>query len=185
MEERDSLRYTTMALNNGSGAIPALGFGTLIPDPMATRTATKAALEAGFRQLDASERYRNEKEVGEAMQEVFKAGKIKRQDVFIATKLWNNNHRPERVAPAFAASLEKLQLDFIDLYLIHTPFAFRPGDEQDPRDSSGNVIYDPGVTLLDTWRALEGLVDEGKCKAIGLSDVGLKQAQELFEAGGI
>src|SRR3954467_5782005 len=185
MVESDNLRYTKMALNNGSGAMPALGFGTLIPDPMATRIATKAALEAGFRLLDASERYRNEKEVGEAMQEVFKAGKIKRQDVFIATKLWNNNHRPERVAPAFEASLKKLQLDYIDLYLIHTPFAFQPGDEQDPRDTNGNVIYDKGVTLLDTWRTLEGLVDEGKCKAIGLSDVSLEQTKEIFDAARI
>ena len=136
-------------------------------------------------QLDASERYRNEKEVGEAMQEVFKAGKIKREDVFIATKLWNNNHRPERVKPAFEASLKRLQLDYVDLYLIHTPFAFQPGDEQDPRDANGNVIYDKGVTLLDTWRALEGLVDEGKCKAIGLSDVSLEQAKEIFEAARI
>ena len=173
------------ALNNGSGAIPALGFGTLIPDPVATKTATKAALEAGFRALDASERYRNEKEVGEAMQEVFKAGKIKREDVFVATKVWNNNHRPERVKPAFEASLKRLQLDYVDLYLIHTPFAFQPGDEQDPRDANGNVIYDKGVTLLDTWRALEGLVDGGKCKAIGLSDVSLEQTKEIFEAARI
>src|SRR6478752_5592319 len=185
MVESDDLRYTKIALNNGSGAIPALGFGTLIPDPMATRTATKAALEAGFRQLDASERYRNEKEVGEAMQEVFKAGKIKREEVFIATKLWNNNHRPERVKPAFEASLKRLQLDYIDLYLIHTPFAFQPGDEQDPRDANGNVTYDKGVTLLDTWRALEGLVDDGRCRAIGLSDVSLEQAKEIFEAARI
>jgi diketogulonate reductase-like aldo/keto reductase len=105
--------------------------------------------------------------------------------VFIATKLWNNNHRPERVKPAFEASLKRLRLDYIDLYLIHTPFAFQPGDEQDPRDADGNVIYDRGVTLLDTWRALEGLVDEGKCKAIGLSDVSLAQVQEIFEAGRI
>src|ERR1700685_2101581 len=185
MVESDNLRYTKMALNNGSGAIPALVFGTRIPDPMATRPATKAALEVGFRQLDASERYRNEKEVGEAIQDVFKAGKIKREEVFIATKLWNNNHRPERVKPAFEASLKKLQLDYVDLYLIHTPFAFQPGDEQDPRDANGNVIYDKGVTLLDTWRALECLVDEGKCKAIGLSDISLSQAQEIFEAGRI
>jgi len=185
MVESDNLRYTKMALNNGSGAIPALGFGTLIPDPVATRTATKAALETGFRQLDASERYRNEKEVGEAMQEVFNAGKIKREEVFIATKVWNNNHRPERVKPAFEASLKRLQLDYVDLYLIHTPFAFRPGDDQDPRDANGNVIYDKGVTLLDTWRAIEGLVDEGKCKAIGLSDVGLSQTQEIFAAARI
>ena len=181
----DNLRYTKLALNIGSGAIPALGFGTLIPDPVATRTATKAALEAGFRQLDASERYRNEKEVGEAIQDVFQAGKIKREEVFIATKLWNNNHRPERVKPAFEASLKKLQLDYVELYLIHTPFAFQPGDEQDPRDASGNVIYDKGVTLLETWGALERLVDEGKCKAIGLSDVSLDQTMAIFEAARI
>jgi diketogulonate reductase-like aldo/keto reductase len=181
----DDLRHVKMALNNGSGAIPALGFGTLIPDPVATRTATKAALEAGFRMLDASERYRNEREVGDAMQEVFRAGQIKRGEVFVATKLWNNNHRPERVKPAFEASLKRLQLDHADLYLIHTPFAFQPGDEQDPRDANGDVIYDKGVTLLDTWRALEGLVDEGRCKAIGLSDVSLAQTKEIVEAARI
>src|ERR1700724_406390 len=115
MADNDNLRYTKTPLNNGSGALPALGFGTLIPDPMATRTATKAALVAGFRQLDASERYRNEKEVGEAIQEVFKAGKIKREEVFIATKLWNNNHRPERAKSPFEASLKKLQLDYAEL----------------------------------------------------------------------
>src|SRR5260221_7485587 len=161
MVEPDNLRYTKIALNNGSGAIPALGFGTLIPDPVATRAATKAALEAGFRVLDTAERYRTEKEVGDAMQEVFKEGIAKREDVFVITKLWNTNHRPERVKPAFEASLEKLQLDFVDLYLIHTPFAFQPGDDQDPRDTNGAVIYHKAVTLLDTWRALEGLVDEG------------------------
>jgi diketogulonate reductase-like aldo/keto reductase len=181
----DNLRYTRIPLNNGSGAIPALGFGTLIPDPVATRVATKAALEAGFRLLDTSERYRTEKEVGEAMQEVFKEGKVKREDVVVVTKLWNNNHRPERVKPAFEASLKKLQLEFVDLYLIHTPFAFQPGDEQDPRDTNGAVIYDKEVTLLDTWRALEALVDEGKCKAIGLSDVSLEQAKEIFDAARI
>src|SRR5271166_4807929 len=120
MIEQDNLRYTKLALSNEAGAIPALGFGTLIPDPIATKNATKAALEAGFRALDTAERYRTEKEVGEAMQEVFKAGKIKREDVFIATKLWNSNHRPERAKPAFEASLKKLQLDYVDLYLIHT-----------------------------------------------------------------
>jgi diketogulonate reductase-like aldo/keto reductase len=181
----DNLRYTKLPLNNGSGAIPALGFGTLIPDPVATRVATKAALEAGFRLLDTAERYRTEKEVGEAMQDVFKEGKVKREDVFVVTKLWNTNHRPERVKPAFEASLKKLQLDFLDLYLIHTPFAFQPGDEQDPRDANGNVIYDKTVTLLDTWRAMESLVDEGKCKAIGLSDVSLEQVKGIVDAARI
>src|SRR6201998_2351236 len=117
MIEKDNLRYTKIALNHGTGAIPALGFGTLIPDPAATRNATKAALEAGFRVLDTAERYRTEKEVGEAMQEVFKAGKIRREEVFFPTKLWTTNHRPERVRPAVEASLKKLQVDYVDLYL--------------------------------------------------------------------
>ena len=185
MIEPDNLRFTKLALGNGSGAIPALGFGTLIPDPIATRDATRAALEAGFRAIDTAERYRTEKEVGEAMQDVFKTGKIKREDVFVATKLWNTNHRPERVKPAIEASLRKLQLDYVDLYLIHPPFAFQPGDEQDPRDANGDVIYDKNVTLLDTWQALEDLVKEGKCKAIGLSDVRLEQVKEIFEAANI
>lgn len=179
------LRHTKLPLNNGSGAIPALGFGTLIPDPVATRLASRAALEAGFRLLDTAERYRTEKQVGEAMREVFDEGRVKREDVFVVTKLWNTNHRPERVKPAFEASLRKLQLDYVDLYLIHTPFAFQPGDEQDPRDATGAVIYDKAVTLLDTWRALERLVDEGRCRAIGLSDVNLEQAKAIFEAARI
>jgi len=183
--ETDNLRYTKLALSNGSGSIPALGFGTLIPDPVATRNATRAALEAGFRALDTAERYRTEKEVGEAIGEVVKSGKLKREDVFVATKLWNTNHRPERVKPAFEASLKKLQLDYVDLYLIHTPFAFKPGDDQDPRDANGNVIYDSEVKLLDTWEAVEELVDEGKCKAIGLSDISLAGVKEIFEAATI
>src|SRR3981081_1171862 len=180
--ERDKLRYTKIPLAGVSGMRPALWFGTLIPDPIETKNATRVALEAGFRQFDSSERYRNEKEVGEAIQEVFKEGKINREDVFIATKLWNNNHRPEHVKPAFEASLKRLQLDYVDLYLIHIPFAFQPGDEQDPRDENGKVIYDDGVTLLDTWGALESLVDEGRCKAIGLSDVDVEKTKAIFES---
>jgi diketogulonate reductase-like aldo/keto reductase len=183
--ERDGLRHTKIPLTNASGMIPALGFGTLIPNPIDTKKATTAALEAGFRQLDSSERYRNETEVGEAMQEVFREGKIKREEVFIATKLWNNNHRPERVKSAFEASLKRLQLDYLDLYLIHTPFAFKPGDEQDPRDESGKVIYDDGVTLQDTWGALESLVDGGRCKAIGLSDVNVEKTKEIYQSARI
>jgi diketogulonate reductase-like aldo/keto reductase len=185
MAAPDNLRYTTIPLTHGSGAIPALGFGTLIPDPLATKQATKAALETGFRHFDCSERYRNEREVGDAMAEVFRAGKIQRKDVFVTTKLWNNNHRPERVKPAFEASRQRLQLDDVDCYLIHTPFAFQPGDEQDPRDARGQVIYDSGVTLVETWQALERLVDEGRCKAIGLSNVNLEKLQEIVEAARI
>jgi alcohol dehydrogenase (NADP+) len=185
MTESSELRMTRMPLNHGGGHLPALGFGTLIPDPAVTITATRGALEAGFRHFDCAERYRNEREVGEALQAGLAAGGTAREDIFVTTKLWNSNHRPERVEPAFEASLDRLKLNYLDLYLIHTPFAFQPGDEQDPRDQNGNVLYDHGVTLLDTWRAMESLVDPGKCRAIGLSDIGLNELLPLYEAAKI
>jgi alcohol dehydrogenase (NADP+) len=146
MTECSDLRLKRLPLNNGSGQMPALGFGTLIPDAAET---------------------------------------ISRSDIFVTTKLWNTNHRPERVAPAFEASLDRLGLEYLDLYLIHTPFAFQPGDEQDPRDQSGGVVYDNEATLLDTWRAMESLVDHGRCRAIGLSDITLNELLRIYESARI
>jgi alcohol dehydrogenase (NADP+) len=185
MTESADLRLKKMPLNNGAGYMPALGFGTLIPDTAVTKTATGDALDAGFRHFDCAERYRNEREVGEALQAGLAAAGIARENIFVTTKLWNSNHRPERVEPAFEASLDRLRLRYLDLYLIHTPYAFQPGDEQDPRDQNGNVIYDSGVTLLDTWRAMETLVDHGRCRAIGLSDISLKELLPIYESARI
>ncbi|AHZ68188.1 dehydrogenase [Pseudomonas mandelii JR-1] len=165
--------------------MPAVGFGTLFRDLSVTTQAVKDALEAGFRHFDCAERYRNEEQVGVAFKEMLDAGKVRREDLFVTTKLWNTNHRPERVAPAFEASCRRLQVDYIDCYLIHTPFAFQPGDNQDPRDEEGHVIYDDGVTLIETWRALERLVDEGRCKSIGLSDITLEKLREIVEVARI
>ncbi|WP_087751267.1 aldo/keto reductase [Paraburkholderia caledonica] len=185
MIEPCDFRLKRIALNHGGGSMPAIGFGTLIADAAITISATKDALEAGYRHFDCAERYRNEREVGDALQAGLAAGGIAREDIFVTTKLWNSNHRPERVKPAFDASLERLRLDYLDLYLIHTPFAFQAGDEQDPRDANGNVLYDEGVTLLDTWRAMEDLVDGGRCRAIGLSDIGLDDLVPLYESARI
>jgi aldehyde reductase len=179
------LRLTKIPLHNGAGHMPALGFGTLIPDLAVTKTATRDALDAGFRHFDCAERYRNEREVGVALQAGLAANGIARENIFVTTKLWNSNHRPERVEPAFVASLDRLRLEYLDLYLIHTPYAFQPGDEQDPRDQNGNVIYDNGVTLLDTWSAMESLVDHGRCLAIGLSDINLKELLPIYESARI
>jgi diketogulonate reductase-like aldo/keto reductase len=179
MPQVDTLRDTQIALTHGPGAIPALGFGTLIRDLDVTRQATRAALEAGFRHLDCAELYRNEGAVGEAIQAAFAAGTLRRDELFVTTKLWNTNHRPERVKPAFDASCRRLQVDYIDCYVIHTPFAFQPGDDKDPRDAQGQVIYDPGVTLMETWQALEQMVDEGRCKSIGISDITQDKLQEI------
>jgi diketogulonate reductase-like aldo/keto reductase len=185
MTTPEAFRRTRLHLAHGSGELPAAGFGTLIPDPVTTKQATRAALEAGFRHLDCAERYRNEAAVGEAIAQAFEARTLQRKDLFVTTKLWNSNHRPERVKPAFDASRQRLRLDYVDCYLAHTPFAFQPGDEQDPRDEQGRVIYDPGVTLVETWQAMERLVDDGHCKAIGLSDITLEKLREVVAAARI
>jgi len=182
MIESSDPRMTSIPLSHEAGHMPALGFGTLIPDLAVTITATREALEAGFRHFDCAERYRNEREVGEALGAGLAAAAITREDIFVTTKLWNTNHRPERVEPAFEASLDRLGLSYLDLYLIHTPFAFQAGDEQDPRDQNGNLLYDRGVTLLETWSAMESLVDRGRCRAIGLSDISLHQLLPIYES---
>jgi diketogulonate reductase-like aldo/keto reductase len=179
------LQYSRIHLAHGEGELPAAGFGTLIPDAGATERATRIALETGFRHFDCAERYRNEDAVGSALQDVLKTGTVAREELFVTTKLWNSNHRPERVKPAYEASCLRLQVAYVDCYLIHTPFAFQPGDEQDPRDERGQVVYDQGVTLIETWQALERLVDEGRCNAIGLSDISLETLKEVFVAARI
>jgi alcohol dehydrogenase (NADP+) len=176
---------TRIPLTHGSGSIPALGFGTLIPDPVVTISATREALEAGFRHFDCAERYGNEREVGAALRAGLDSAGIAREDIFVTTKLWNSNHRPERVEPAFEGSLSRLGIDTLDLYLIHTPYAFQPGDNLDPRDKEGNVLYDKEITLVDTWRAMERLVDGGRCQAIGLSDIGLDQLKPIYDSARI
>lgn len=173
------------ALRDDSGEMPALGFGTLISDSRRTREVVRTAVEVGFRHLDAAERYRNEADVGEALKDVFGAGIVRRDDLFLTTKLWNNNHRPERVKPALQASLRRLGVDAADLYLMHTPFAFRPGDDQDPRDDSGAVVYDDGVTPEETWAAMEELVDAGLTRAIGLSDIDVEGTRRIVTASRI
>jgi diketogulonate reductase-like aldo/keto reductase len=185
MALNENLSQHRFALNNGSGEIPALGFGTSLSDRKETRNAVKTAVEVGFRHLDAAERYRNEAEVGAALKELFADGTVRREELFVTTKLWNNNHRPERVKPALQASLNRLGLDAVDLYLVHTPFAFKPGDDQDPRDPHGAVIYDDGVTLEETWAAMEALVDEGLARAIGLSDIDVERTRKIINTARI
>jgi aldehyde reductase len=185
MEPTSDFRNKRIQLHHGEGHMPVLGFGTLIPGAAATISATRNALDAGFRHFDCAERYRNELQVGQALQAALASGAVAREDLFVTTKLWNTNHRPERVEPAFEASLDRLGLEYMDAYLSHTPFAFQPGDDQDPRDHTGNIVYDDGVTLLETWRAMEALVDRGKCRAIGLSDITLDALLPIYESATI
>src|SRR5580704_15742058 len=119
MIESSDFQNARLPLHNGAGQMPALGFGTLIPDAATTISATRGALEAGFRHFDCAERYRNEREVGDGLRAGLASGGIAREDIFVTSKLWNTNHRPERVEPAFEASRARLGLTYLDLYLSH------------------------------------------------------------------
>jgi aldehyde reductase len=185
MDHAADFRSLRIPLLDRAGEIPAVGFGTLIAEPALTLSATRDALEAGYRHFDCAERYGNECEIGEALRDAFAAGGVSRCDLFMTTKLWNTNHRPERVERAFNGSRNRLGLDELDLYLMHTPFAFQSGDDPDPRNDAGDILYDEGVTLLETWQAMERLVIAGKCRAIGISDIGLEQLDPLYEAATI
>ncbi len=185
MINSDAFRHTRIPIAHGTGAMPAVGFGTLIPDLVDTRKSTKTALDVGFRHFDCAERYRNEEAVGDAFQEALTAGTVTREDLFVTTKIWNTNHRPARVRPAFDGSRRRLQVDYVDCYIVHTPYAFTPGDDPDPRDARGDVAYDAGVTLGDTWQALERLVDDGHSRSIGLSNVSLNTLREIVKGARI
>ncbi|KAL6086477.1 hypothetical protein STEG23_033767 [Scotinomys teguina] len=139
-------------LNDGH-SIPVLGFGTAIPSevPKTKATeATKIAIDAGFRHIDSAHMYQNEEEVGLAIRSKIQDGTVKREDIFYTSKLWCTFHRPELVKSCLEQSLKKLQLDYVDLYLINFPMALKSGEEYFPIDEHGKAISDT-VDLCDTW----------------------------------
>lgn len=163
--------------------MPLIGLGTWQAKPGEVGAAVKTALAAGYRHIDCAACYGNEDEVGKAFKDSFSAG-LKRDEVFVTSKLWNSEHKPENVKPAIEQTLKDLQLDCLDLYLIHWPQNFQkvPGSTRGfPRDDSGGIIYDFETKTMDTWKAMEKLVDDGLTKAIGLSNFNSAQIKEILE----
>ncbi|MBW2223691.1 MAG: hypothetical protein DRH23_09755 [Deltaproteobacteria bacterium] len=109
--------------------MPALGLGTWKSEPDEVYRAVRSAIEVGYRHIDCAAIYQNETEVGRALTDAFQAGDAKREEVWVTSKLWNDSHAPEHVRPAIQTSLKKLQLEHLDLYLIHWPVALRQGTE--------------------------------------------------------
>jgi diketogulonate reductase-like aldo/keto reductase len=166
--------------------IPSIGLGTWKADPGQISAVVEHAIEIGYRHVDCAAVYFNEKEIGTAFARVLSKGLVKREDLFVTSKLWNTCHRPEHVAAACKQTLADLQLDYLDLYLIHWPFAWEfcglPLNENSWKgvDRAGDIRFDHGVTLQETWAAMESLVEQGLVRSIGVSNYGLAELHDLL-----
>ncbi|XP_043738737.1 dihydrodiol dehydrogenase 3-like [Cervus elaphus] len=158
-------------LSNGH-FIPVLGFGTCAPPEVAKREAlefTPFAIEVGFCHIDCAHAYQNEEEIAQVIRGKIADGTVKREDIFCTSKLWLTSLRPELVRAALEKSQKNLQLDYVNLYIIHFPVALKPGDELSPKDENGKLIFD-SVDLSHTWEVLEKCRDAGLTKSIGVSN---------------
>ncbi|XP_041486721.1 aldo-keto reductase family 1 member C15-like [Microtus oregoni] len=181
------LKHSRSVKLNDGNLMPVLGFGTFASDGVPkskANEATKIAIDVGFRHIDAAYYYQNEEEVGQALRDKIADGTVKREDLFYTTKIWNTFHRPELVRQCLEESLKKLRLDYVDLCIIHSPIAMKPGGDLMPKDASGKIIFD-NVDIRDTWEALEKCKDLGLTKSIGVSNFNRKVLELILNKPGL
>ncbi|KAM5188829.1 aldo-keto reductase family 1 member D1 isoform 1-T1 [Callospermophilus lateralis] len=174
-------------LSDGN-SIPIIGLGTF-SEPALTKkgdcaASVKMAIDIGYRHFDGAHLYQNENEVGDAISEKIAEGKVKREDIFYCGKLWATNHVPEMVRPALERTLKSLKLDYVDLYIIEVPMAFKPGNEVYPKDENGKWLYHKS-DLCATWEALEACKDAGLVKSLGVSNFNRRQLELILNKPGL
>ncbi|MCE7054544.1 aldo/keto reductase [Algoriphagus sp. AGSA1] len=162
--------------------IPIIGLGTWKSKPGEVSQAVYWAIGAGYRHIDCAAVYQNENEVGEGIAKAIEEGLVKREELFVTSKLWNNSHKKEQVLPALKQSLSDLKLDYVDLYLVHWPIAFK-ADVGFPKGREDYYTYDE-VSLGETWEAMQNLKQKGLAKHIGVSNFNQNKLEELNKVGG-
>ncbi|XP_071403452.1 aldo-keto reductase family 1 member B1 isoform X2 [Centroberyx affinis] len=180
--EEDTEVARTIELNDGT-RMPTLGLGTWKVSSHLPRTSVQGAVEtaiaAGYRHIDTAYSYSNEVEIGKALRSKMQQSIIRRQDMFIVSKLWCTHHAPEDIPLCLDKSLSDLQLDYLDLYLVHFPVGLKKmGDELFPKKDGEMLTSD--VDYVDVWRGMEALQASGKVKSIGVSNFSILQLERLL-----
>lgn len=170
---------STVKLNNGYD-FPMIGLGTFTKDVSQVKSTIMKSLEIGFKHIDTASFYSNEQEIGKGLKEAFEKKIVKREDVFVVTKLWSTKHRKEDVKSSLQGSLKLLQLDYLDLFLIHWPMSFKCGGDGVPVDQDGNALFEE-VSYLETWKGMEECVRGGLVRSIGLSNFNSLQILDILK----
>jgi len=192
-----------LQLNTGH-KMDLIGLGTWKSGPGQVKAAVGAAIDCGYRHIDCAWLYQNEKEIGEAIDDKIKDGAVARADMFIVSKLWNIFHDPEDVRKGFMQTLKALKLDYLDLYLMHSPMGYKnvskeayEGEEMKiglaettdrvifPRDPETQGPLSSDTDYVDTWKEMEKLVDEGLVRSIGVSNFNKFQIERICTEGKI
>ena len=158
--------------------MPILGLGTWKAAPGEVGQAVKTAIELGYRHIDCAEIYRNEAEIGEALEACFEEGIVTRDELWVTSKLWNDSQRPDLVRQGLQKTLDALLLDHLDLYLVHWPVPLHPGSSL-PLEAA-NFMRPDEISMADTWQALEGCVEAGFTRHIGVSNFSVSKIDALL-----